>query len=391
MIDSAVFDELKQRLAAGGPADAIERLCAVLRENNDYTHLFYALLLKKRHELGVPLLPAGPLDELPQSVHETYEDAIRDAARLVGGLYLDSSNIPHAWAYFRMLGEPQPVAEALEGHTPAEDEDIQQLIDIAYHQAVHPKKGFDWILERYGICNAITTAGSPEPPLAPEVRTYCIKRLVQALHRELCERLKAEIIRREGAAPASDRVADLIANRDWLFEDDGYHVDVSHLSAVVQMSVDLEPGKELELARELCAYGQRLSCRFLYPGEFPFEDQYSDYGVYLAALAGDNPDASAAHFRAKIEKGDADGDGARAAEVLVMLLLRLDQPQEALAVARHHLANVTGRPLMCPSLSELCQRTGDYASLAEVAREQQDPVQFLAGLIAAKHESGSHR
>ncbi len=86
------------------------------------------------------LIPTGPLDDLPQSVHETYEDAIREAARLVGRLYLDSGNIPHAWAYFRMLGEPQPVAQAMEGHTPSEDEDIQQLIEIAYHQAVTPRK-----------------------------------------------------------------------------------------------------------------------------------------------------------------------------------------------------------------------------------------------------------
>jgi hypothetical protein len=32
----------------------------------------------------------------------------------------------------------------------------------------------------------------------------------------------------------------------------------------------------------------------------------------------------------------------------------------------------------------LCQQTGEYRTLAEVAREQGDPVHFLAGLLASK-------
>ena len=56
-------------------------------------------------------------------------------------------------------------------------------------------------------------------------------------------------------------VRELIAGRDWLFQDDFYHIDVSHLGAVVQMSVHLPPGEELDLARELCAYGERLAPR----------------------------------------------------------------------------------------------------------------------------------
>jgi hypothetical protein len=376
-----VFDELERQLMDQGPSAAISRLCALLRERKDYSNLFYALLLKKRHELGVSLIPTGPAEELPESVHQTYEDAIREAARLVGGLYLDAGNIPHAWAYFRMLGEHYPVAEALDRLKPGEEEDIQPLIEIAYHQAVHPRKGFDWILERYGICNAITTASSPEPALPPEIRDYCTKRLVRALHSELCERLKAEIARKEKEPPGSARVPDLVAGRDWLFEEDSYHIDISHLSAVVQMSVELSPGEELNLARELCAYGQQLSCRFLYPGEYPFEDQYRDYGVYLATLAGDGADSGVAHFRAKIDSAKNEEERIRAAEVLVLLLSRLNRPQDALAVARRHLATGQRGLSLCPSLSELCRHADDYASLAEVAREEQDPVQFLAGLI----------
>ena len=36
--------------------------------------------------------------------------------------------------------------------------------------------------------------------------------------------------------PSGATIPELIAGRDWLFEDDAYHIDVSHLGAVVRYS-----------------------------------------------------------------------------------------------------------------------------------------------------------
>ena len=74
--------------------------------------------------------------------------------------------------------------------------------------------------------------------------------------------------------------------------------------------------------------------------------------------------------------------GTYPAQVLVNLLLRLDRPGEALAIARQFLASADPQQLSCPTIPELCQRAGDYQALAEVAREQGDAVHFLAGLLA---------
>src|SRR5437870_7197162 len=104
------------------------------------------------------------------------------------------------------------------------------------------------------------------------------------------------------------------------------------------MSIHLQPCEELALVRELCVYGQRLSPRLQFPGDPPFENQYTDYGVYLSALAGDNVDECIAHFQAKADNADPDTVGTYPAQVLVNLLLRLDRPAQALAVARKHLA-----------------------------------------------------
>ena len=58
-------------------------------------------------------------------------------------------------------------------------------------------------------------------------------------------------------------------------------------------------------------------------------------------------------------------------------------PLLTLVLARRFLAGVDNRRLTCPGIVELCQKTGDYRALAEVARQQDNAVHFLAGLIAA--------
>src|SRR5262245_25810927 len=79
LMDQQFFAQLRQTLDKEGAPAAIERLCAGLREHKDYTGLFYALLMKKRYELGVSPIPTGSSQDLPPETHAAYEDAIRDA------------------------------------------------------------------------------------------------------------------------------------------------------------------------------------------------------------------------------------------------------------------------------------------------------------------------
>lgn len=389
----ALFDELDATLGRDGGAAAIDRLCTRLREAGEYHALFYALLMKKRHELDVSPIPTGPADELPAAVHAPYEEAIRAAARSVGALCLESGQLAQAWAYYRMIGEPGPMRAALAATVPGEDEDIQPLVQIAFYEGVHPTRGFDWILERYGLCNAITTMSGGEVPQPHEVKQYCIRALVRTLYSELRGRLTAEIEAHDGAAPpqataAADTpgvIRALVADRPWLFPEDAYHVDTSHLSSVVQMSLLLDSCPEMGMARELCAYGARLSGRFVGSFEPPFEDGYRDYDVYLAVLTGENVEGGLAHFRDRLASYAPDEIGTYPAEVLVNLLLRLDRGAEAIAVSRQYLADAErqGRQLTCPNLNELCQRFKSYTALADAARALNDPVYYLAGKLAA--------
>jgi hypothetical protein len=379
-----VFDTLRDALERDGPGPAVERLCHDLRERGDLGNLFYALLMKKRLELGVPPFPTGSSAELPESVHAEYEEAIRHAGRLVGGQFLERGEIARAWSYFRMLSEPEPVAKALEWYKPREDEDAQPVIDVAFQQGVHPRRGFELILDRYGVCSAITMLSGYDFPHGPEVKRFCIAQLTQALYDQLRERVRNEVVAKGEDVPADAGLAELMRGRDWLFGDDSYHIDVSHLSSVVQMAADLTDPADLARARELCDYGERLSPQFQYEGAPPFERTYHDIGVFIDVLRGVDVEKGLDHFRAKLAQCEGEDATTFPAEVFVNLLLRVGREAEALAVARKYLATADERQLSCPGVFELSRRVKDYPALSEAARERNDPVNFLAGLIAAR-------
>jgi hypothetical protein len=88
------------------------------------------------------------------------------------------------------------------------------------------------------------------------------------------------------------------------------------------------------------------------------------------------------HLRCYCQGGQQKTAGTYPVSVLVNLLLRVEHPVEALALARRFLVSAHDRQSSSPSIIELCRKVGDYHTLAEVAHEQGDPVHFLAGLLA---------
>lgn len=380
----SLYSDLERALSSAGPAAAIDRLIGHLKDKGDYSALFYALLLQSRNALAVSPIPTEPASDLPAEHHAAYEEAIRQAATTVGQLYLDAGNIPAAWNYFRLINDPAPVRAALDKLVLEDDAEIAPLVDLAFHQGVHPERGFDLVLDRQGICSAITLTASFESAMAPELRLYCVSRLVRALSAQLHERLRAIIADSEGAAPPADAsLDDLWASRQWLFDGEPWHIDQSHLGAVVQLSVHLQPGPELELARALCRYGEQLPDRMRSPGEPPFEDLYRDTGRYLQVVAGENADAALDHFRNAARDMDPE-QTTLPAETLVNLLLRCGRDEDALIAARKLLMRADERQLRCPGPQELSRRLKRFDTFSEIARLRGDAVQFLAGLLAKK-------
>lgn len=375
------FNQLRDQ-AKRDPLTAVDSLIHELSDGRDPTSLFYAYLLKARVGFGANPFPTGSSSDLPAEVHEQYESAIRDAARTVGGLLLEKKEIAKAWPFFKLIGEPEPVRSAIEKYSPNEEDDVYPVIDIAWQQGVLPEKGFDLLLAQQGICSTITMMSNTDLSKNPELRDACMSKLIFALHAQLSDRIRGDLVQRGRPAPADVPFTTLLT--DDLFFEEAYHIDLSHLQSVVQMSLNLPAGPALNAVRDLCEYGRRLSPN-LKSGvsDPPFDESYDDYAAYYDVLAGVDVDANLDHFRAKAAVGMAEGMTYPAC-VLVNLLIRIGRDQEALAAAKEFLSGINPAELSCPGVVELARKANDFESAAKAAKEMGDAVTFLASVIAGK-------
>ena len=379
-----VFAWIEQVLQNGDAGAAFEELVERFRREKQYWHLFDARLMRKRLELGLPLVSHRALGDLPKEVRQPYQDAYIEAAREVGELFLADGNIPRAWPYFQAVGDAKPVVQALEAFdvpeadtTEAQDL-LSSTIQIAYQEAVHPRKGFELILKHYGICRGITMfEGYPQQ----EGRDECLRLLVRTLHGDLVNGLKRAISSVEGKAPESHSVAELIAGRDWLFENNAQHTDTSHIASVLRLSTDLDDKDLLRLAVEMADYGSRLGPMFHYEEEPPFDRAFEDRGLYLRALSGEDVDRAVSHFEQKVADAERYQGGSRPAEMLVKLLTRVGRYDQAIKALRRYLPDVDPEDPSCPSVLQLCQMAGDFDQLKQVARERSDLLSYAAALL----------
>jgi hypothetical protein len=366
------FDLIEETFRAGGPDAVFDLLLRRAREDKDARRLFDARILQVRHRLGLPLIQTDPVLDLTPEQRPAYEEAFREAAREAGQLSLSEGDIPGAWPYFHAIGEHGPVTAAIEEFR--EGENVPRIIEIAFQEGANPRKGFELILEHRGLCNAITWFQANRDP---DTRQQCLRMLVRALYSELAGAISATIAANEGAVPASTRIADLIAGRDWLFEGMSSYADSTHLASILRFAPELEDAESLRMALEMAEYGERLDAMFHFRGDPPFEDIYHDHAVYLRALLGEQTDTAVAHFRGKVIP---DGTTA-AAEVLIDLLVRLERYEEAIRASVEYFPDPNAASMNCPTLMQLCQMAKDYTALRKLAREREDLLGFTAGVI----------
>ena len=370
------FGQVEEALRSGGSAAGFEFLADKFLKEKNYPALFEARLMQKRHELDLPLIDTPNSVEMPEDKRQAFDAGCVAVAREVGGLFLADGDILRAWPYFRAIGESAPVAEAIEK---IDHDDVNDaVLEIAFYERVHPRKGFELILEKHGTCRAITTFG--QYPTS-EGRLDSARLLVRTLHSELTANLKRAIEKREGQAPKTDNVSELVADRDWLFGEYDYYVDTSHVGSVLTYSLQLEDSDSLALAVDLTEYGRRLSSTFQYAGQPPFENLFPDHGVYLKAMLGQDVEAAVAHFRRKVADSDPNEVGTAPAEVLVGMLARLKQYSGAADVYSEHLGDADPSQLSCPSAVQLCQLAGDFEKLKQLALQRKDLISFAAGLV----------
>ena len=388
-----MFDALDQSLEASGPNALVDRLISDLEDRKAYRPLLDALLLKARLELGLPLIPGRTTSSWPETNKTAYEERYVEAIRNVGGKLLSSGDIATAWPYYRAIAEPELVTKAIDAFDgDGTDERLHGIVEVAFNQGANPGKGYELILKHYGTCSAVTAF--EHLPREEAIRSNCADRLVRQVHEHLVANLRGEIEHRGQPLPAlGTSIPDLMRGRDWLFADEAYHVDVSHLAATVRVGPLLQDLATMSLALELADYGIKLSPKHSYEGDPPFEKVYEDHAVYFRTVLGIGVDEGIHHFRSKLStvplsstetESEYSTDDIITAQVLIGLLARIGRPGEALDVASEYLGGVADSSLFCPGIAQLAEESGETGKLAEVARRNGDPVQYAMAILRSQ-------
>jgi hypothetical protein len=377
-MDDEQVRTLDGMLQGGDTASSLDLLISHYRDMGNFALFFESRLMKKRLELGLPLIQTEALSSVGSDV---YQQAMIDIARETGELALERGDIAGSWRYLRAIGEPARVAAEIERLS--DDEGSDALIDIAFQQGAHPAKGLAFILAQHGMCRAITAFGMYP---VRDGRAECIALLVRRIHSEVLERIGRTVESQEGAKPSSNNIAEIVSEREWLFGEYDTYVDTSHLLSLIPYATEILDREILELLRQLCEYGSRLSPMFQSRGQPPFDSPFLDYGHYIQARLGINTEEHVQHFRTKLAESDPEETGTAPAELLVNLLVELQRYDEAVEVSQGNLSDPSYE-LTCPSMLRLCQLAGDFSQMKRIARERGDYLSYVAASVLEREHT----
>lgn len=377
------FTTLEQVQQTEGAKATLERLAEVLTEEQNYHKLFDVLLMQKKFEFGLPLVQPTSFDDVGEEHRIAFEQHYVESARQVGNLLIEQGKLGDAWVYFQTIREPAPVREALEQVAVGADFDdrCEELINVALYEGAHPVKGLELMLASHGTCNTITALDQQIMQLPEDDRRQAAALLVRQIYGDLCHTLNHEIAQRIPMVSPSENLHELISgDRDWLFSEGNYHIDVSHLNAVVRFSRSLNADDpELSSAVELAEYGSRLDAQFQYAAEPPFDDFYPAHAHFFRALLDDERDEAIAYFQGQIETTAEEEDKQMIAYVLVDLLGRIDLQEQAINLASQHLAHVDESSGF--SFAEFCHSADRLDLLRNAARDRGDLVTWTAAML----------
>ena len=336
-------------------------------------------------ELGLPLVFSGSLAEIPEPARTQYEEKYVAAIRLVGSKFLETGDIPTAWAYFRAIGENEPVERAILDYRPPEnDERLGAIIEVAFNHGVSPRRGFradpgtlrhlpgDLGLRAIAAARGDCASGlrhSLDPPPASRALGQSSRRDRQprpgpAAGRK--SRSRSTCGSALGSSPTSRTTSTSRTWRPWC----------GCRSIVVDPDV-------IALAADLTEYGRRLSPRLQFEGPPPFQQIFDDHGIYLRRPPGPGRRPRDRSLPGEIARGR------RSAGPRIHCRPRpwstcwfaSGELDAAIDVAAEHLADLPDSSLTCPSVAQLCQRAGEPERLARIARDHGDLVNFAAARL----------
>ncbi len=378
---STSYDQFAQSLANQGIDVALQWLADEFRQDRHYAEWFEVLKMQARHQVGLELIRIGDENSEDATRREQLEPLLYKACGQVGEQLFRDGQPAQAWKYFQLVGDRGRAARLLRGIS-ANQSNVQELIDVALAAGVAPEYGIELTLQFLGTCNAITSFDQLMPYLPATVRDPSAGLLVRHVYNELTANVSAAIERREGKSPGIVALSELIEQRPWLFAEDAYHIDPSHLGATVRIARMTTERTALEQASSLCIYGQRLGSTLTGAGDPPFEELFVAHEKYFDAAMGTGFEPTLAYFRARLPASHQRGESASpAAEVLVDLLCRNNRWSDALRISLDWLDGTAGRNNPAPAALEIAQHAGELETLAKWFRERDNLLMYTVALL----------
>lgn len=379
------YEFLQSELASHGPDAVLAKVAGQLRGEKKYHELFEALKMQVRRKLGLAIAYAESSDSLSEEKRSQLEEGLIAACREVGTLLLKEGKVREGWMYLRPVGDKVEAAELLAAVSPTED-NTEEIIEVALHEGVDVARGFGLVLETYGTCSSITTYDSTVARRPRKEQEPAAKLLLKRLHVDLVGSVKVDVARQEGSQPSETTLRELVADRDWLFHENSYHIDTTHLASTVRIARACSDPADLWLALDLTEYGRRLNAQFQYQGDEPFAEMYPSHAFYFQALLGENVEAALAYFKNKAEMLDPQYHTLVPVEIYVDLLARLGRYKEALNAAIA-LSKPGVQPVgLAPSLLELADKAGDFSAVLEYCQGKNDILGYAAALVASQRK-----
>ncbi|APZ92464.1 hypothetical protein [Fuerstiella marisgermanici] len=381
------LDKLKAALPESpSPQDLIASLQQTLTDQKDFHRLFDAKLLEVRQRMGLPLAQPTSLENVPAEQEQDFRDAYVVAAREVGKLFLEDGQLGDAWAYFRTIGEPEPVKAAIDKiSVPREpDEEFDQVMNVALYEGAHIARGLEFLLKTHGTCNTVTAYSQLQQQMTPDERRAAAAMMVRNIYDDLQATIRRDVESRMPVLTPNASIAELISGREWLFAEGNYHIDVSHLHSTVGFARALKQGDpELLLAVELCDYGSKLATQLQYPADVPFDDYYKANRFFLTAIAGEDTDAGIDYFLQRLKDAPDEQDQQLIAFVLLDLAQRVGQTERVLAQTAAFVSKMEDPNGF--SFTKLCLELGMADKLEEAAAANDDLLGYtIAKLSQAK-------
>lgn len=377
---SSIYDQIQETLQQSGTEAALEKLAAELVSSKKFHELFEARKLQLRLQLGLPLLFSEAGDDLDDATRNKLEDGLSEICRDIGAALMADGRLREGWMYLRPVGENEIAKEYLL-RTETNDENIDELIELALREGIAPAHGFNLVLQHYGTCNSITTFDAEMNQQPPAEKKMAAGMLVEHLHAELLENVLSDITSEETTRPTSNRFAELLPEREWLFDGNRYHIDTTHLASVIRFARVLSDENQIKLAIDLTEYGQRLSSQYQYENEEPFSDLYPTTRLYLNAILGNDVADAVTFFEKKARECDTYNQGYMPVEVYIELLSRVGKPAEAMEALIELMPDASPKIGIAPTIMELANSAKDFGRFTRFCRENDDLLGFVTGLL----------